>query len=121
MKKLELAGQTFNRLTVVSCGGPDSHGAIRWVCKCSCGNIVSIRGSDLKRHFVKSCGCLNTEVTTKRNKTHGHSHTRLYRVWQAMRDRTANPRASRYLYYGGRGYQYAKNGCTLKHSKNGHS
>ena len=39
----------------------------------------------------------------KTRATHGGSTTRLYRIWQAMHDRTGNPRASRFAYYGGRG------------------
>ena len=39
----------------------------------------------------------------KTRATHGGSHTRIYRIWQAMRDRTSNPRAFRREYYGGRG------------------
>jgi hypothetical protein len=103
MRPLNLSGKTFSRLTVVDCVGPDGFGAIRWLCKCECGAEKAIRGADLKSGAVKSCGCLNSEVVSARNSTHLRSHTRLYRIWQAMRDRTSNPRASRYSYYGGRG------------------
>ena len=68
-----------------------------------CGSEVILRGADLKRGSVKSCGCWNSEVTTKRNKTHNFSHTRFYRIWQAMKDRCLNPRNYRYKHYGARG------------------
>lgn len=103
MKPLELAGQQFFRLTVVKRARPRADGAVWWECLCSCGNKKEFRGADLKRGFIKSCGCWNREVVIKRNKTHGRSHTRLYRIWQAMRDRTGNPRNSRFKYYGERG------------------
>jgi hypothetical protein len=103
MRPLDLQGQTFGRLKVVACVGPDQGGSIRWQCVCECGREKNLRGADLKRGFIKSCGCLNSDVTASRNATHHQSHTRLYRIWQAMRDRTSNPLASRYPYYGGRG------------------
>lgn len=103
MKRLDLNGKVFGRLSVVGCDGPNREGAITWMCECECGNSVSLRGSDLKRGFVKSCGCLAKEIVARRNKKHGGSSTRVYRIWQAMLDRTGNPRASRYSYYGGRG------------------
>lgn len=103
MKRLDLNGKTFGRLAVVECAGPDAKGAVCWRVRCKCGNERSFRGSDLKRGFVKSCGCLSSDLITTRNTSHGGSATRLYRIWQAMHDRTGNPKASRYAYYGARG------------------
>lgn len=103
MRRLDLLGNKYHRLTVVSCAGSGEDGAVWWSCQCECGNTKSFRGSDLKRASIKSCGCWNSDMTTARNTSHGGSHTRLYRIWQAMRDRTGNPKASRYAYYGGRG------------------
>lgn len=103
MKRLALDGMKFGRLSVVDCEGPRSDGAIWWKCECECGSTKSFRGSDLKRNFIQSCGCWNSQVVASRSTTHGGSHTRLYRIWQAVRDRTGNPKASRYAYYGGRG------------------
>lgn len=101
--RLNLLGQTFGRLAVISCGGSDERGAVLWLCNCTCGNEKSARGSDLKRGSILSCGCWNSERTAGKNRSHGYSHTRLYRIWQAMHDRTSNPNASNYRYYGGRG------------------
>lgn len=100
---LDLHGMTFDRMIVVGRAGPDARGAIRWRCQCECGTVKDIRGADLKRGFVRSCGCWNSETTAARNATHLQSHTRLYRIWQSMRDRTGNPRNSRFKYYGARG------------------
>lgn len=109
MKRLALDGMVFGRLTVTSCEGPGLDGAIWWKCACECGITKSCRGSDLKRNFVQSCGCWNSERISTKNRTHGDSHTRLYRIWQAMRDRTGNPKASKYAYYGGRGISVCQN------------
>lgn len=102
MKPLDLHGKIFGRLRVTSRAEPMPDGAIWWVCLCECGEQKKVRGSDLKRGFIQSCGCWRREMPATRA-THGGTKTRLYRIWQAMRDRTENPRASRYEYYGGRG------------------
>lgn len=64
---IDLSGQKFGRLIVVSRGQNDKYGKTKWICKCNCGNekIVSIR--ELKTGHSKSCGCLRQETTTKRN------------------------------------------------------
>lgn len=38
-----------------------------WNCKCDCGNIRSVSGSNLKSGKSKSCGCYESEMTIKRN------------------------------------------------------
>jgi hypothetical protein len=55
-----LAGQTFNRLTVLERAPNSKDGSARWVCKCSCGNqkVVTVSGDHLVRGRVKGCGCL---------------------------------------------------------------
>lgn len=102
MRPLDLNGHVFGRLAVIGKAAPRPDKAIWWRCRCECGEFKEARGSDLKRGFITSCGCLRRELPKERI-THGGSSTRLYRIWQAMRDRTSNPSASRYEYYGGRG------------------
>ena len=38
---------------------------IYWICQCDCGNIISVKGSSLKSHNTKSCGCLQKEIVSK--------------------------------------------------------
>lgn len=102
MRPLDLRNQCFGHLKVIEKAPPSKDGAVWWVCKCHCGEFKSYRGSDLKRGAVKSCGCWRREMP-KTRATHGGSNTRLYRIWQAMRDRSGNPNNYRYKYYGGRG------------------
>lgn len=106
MRPLDLRGQSFGRLSVLDRTEPKPDGAIWWNCQCECGGHRVARGSDLKRGFVQSCGCIRRELPEMRVK-HGEARkrnpSRLYRIWQAMRDRTGNSRASKYEYYGGRG------------------
>lgn len=103
MKRLDLAGHTYHWLTVSNTSFVGSDGALWWRCKCRCGTTKDVRGADLRRGFVKSCGCWNSARTTQRNMTHGQSHTRLYRIWQAMWERTTNPNAVNFKWYGERG------------------
>ena len=59
---LDLVGKTFGRLTVLErCEnfiGSDNTQYSQWVCQCECGTIKKIRGHDLVRGSVSSCGCL---------------------------------------------------------------
>ena len=45
-----LIGQRFGLLTVI---GKDpkrgAQGAVKWICQCDCGNIVSVQGRQLKK------------------------------------------------------------------------
>ena len=101
----DLTGQRFGRLTVVSITEmrtPRSH-AVRWLCRCDCGNIKDIAGGDLRRHNTQSCGCLRLELSIKRKTTHGMKNTRLYRTWISMKNRCNNSLDKDYPNYGGRG------------------
>lgn len=102
MRQLDLTGRSFGRLRIIERMPPQPDGAVWWRCLCECGTEKTARGADLNRGFITSCGCWRKELPKTRS-THGGSSTRLYRIWQAMHDRTSNPKASRYAYYGGRG------------------
>ena len=61
-----LPGQVFGRLTVLEeSPAPTEYTAYKglWYrCRCQCGNITHVRGSELKSGNVKSCGCLRAEI-----------------------------------------------------------
>lgn len=66
----DLTGMRFGRLVVLYMDKEKSHdGIIYWVCQCDCGNIKSIRSTDLTRtnNSVKSCGCLHKEAISSNN------------------------------------------------------
>lgn len=67
----DLTGQIFGRLTVlerdVSKPMGKEHFAY-WICKCKCGNKVSIRGDHLRNNTTQSCGCLNSAGEERLNK-----------------------------------------------------
>lgn len=71
MKPVDLRGQRFGRLIVLSRTKISSKTA--WVCHCDCGTEVRIRHSCLGRS-TNSCGCLRKTVARARvRKTPGHS------------------------------------------------
>lgn len=51
----------------------------------------------------KSCGCLAKELLSQRRRKHGGFGTRLYNIWNSMRQRCNNPKHQAYTNYGGRG------------------
>lgn len=57
-KSLELTGQKFGHLTVISQKKNIKSKTTRWICKCSCGNLVIMDGGMLK-YRNKSCGCVH--------------------------------------------------------------
>lgn len=107
-KFIDLTGQRFGRLTVVSLAGRTKDGRAKWLCQCDCGNMHIARGSHLRSGNIQSCGCYRKEVLNsclqqRIDKTDGHSKIRLYVIWQGMRMRCNNPQNGHYSSYGGRG------------------
>lgn len=101
----DLTGQRFGRLTVVAVSSErEKGGNAMWICRCDCGNITHpISGNSLKKGDTKSCGCLQSEKSAERRKTHGMRNTRLYHIWVSMLQRCENSNNSAFRNYGGRG------------------
>lgn len=104
---VDLSGQRFGRLVALEKADRAKSGATMWLCKCDCGNIVSVQYSNLKRGATQSCGCLNQENRESRNYKHGGSYRgktdRLYRVWRGMIGRCEDPKNNSYKHYGAKG------------------
>lgn len=94
-KLIDLTGQTFNRLFIISRAENSRSGRAMWKCQCSCGNTTTARGESLTSGNTKSCGCLVTK--------HGMTKTSEFKVWQAIIDRCCNPNCTAFKNYGGRG------------------
>ena len=107
VKFKDLTGNDYGDLHVDSYYGKDKRGQLYYWCTCKCGSHFLIRGSNLTRkHGTRSCGCLISEITIKRNKDnikHGGTGTRLHDIWTGMCQRCYNPRTEQYPNYGGRG------------------
>lgn len=59
---IDLTGEKFGRLTVISKGDKANNGSIKWLCRCECGKEKYIRGDILRCGNTKSCGCLSSET-----------------------------------------------------------
>lgn len=99
-KRIDMAGQMFGGLHIT---GNTRRGKnkkrLEWEYICVCGRKKYAGGADLRRGFIKSCGCLKGG----HNKTHGMSGTRLYHVWFQMKSRCENLKDKDFQYYGERG------------------
>ena len=106
-KRIDMVGNTYGRVTVVSYVGVSEDRHALWKCNCECGRTFITRGKDLRQGKITSCGCARKEHCSERmksfNTTHGKRYTRLYHVWRDMRVRCTNPAHKSYKNYGGRG------------------
>lgn len=88
-EKIDLTGQTINRLVVIREAGRDKGGRVLWLCRClgkngdDCGKEVVVEGNHLRDGHTKSCGCLKRELNT----THGCYHNPWYTVYCSMMER----------------------------------
>ena len=101
-ERIDLTDQRFGSLTVVEpadnvqCGDTS---VTAWVCKCDCGAYKVVTTRHLLDGGTRSCGCMKHV----KNTIHGMRHTRLYRIWCAMKYRCNNSNSAKYNRYGGRG------------------
>jgi hypothetical protein len=71
-----LVGEKYGKLTILHEGEPllakNSYAIIRkWVCKCECGNTISVRQDSLRSGNTRSCGCLR-KIGVKKGKNNSH-------------------------------------------------
>ena len=105
MKTIDLTGQRFGRLLVMSRGANLGRRA-GWLCQCDCGSTCSVSTMALRSARTRSCGCLRQDGPRAANTRHGHAaadRTRTYRSWRSMIDRCTNQNDRGWKYWGGRG------------------
>ena len=102
-KLLDLTGQRFGRLVVIEFAGKAKNRHSKWLCRCDCGNEVTVSYEGLKKGDSQSCGCYRNERVANAARKHGQYGTRLYRVWIGMKARCSNSNRGNYENYGGRG------------------
>jgi hypothetical protein len=115
-KFIDMIGQIFDRLTVLSFSHYDKWGAACWLCRCICGTEVVVAGYNLRSGNTRSCGCLKVELAIELSTTHGLSSHPLYNVWGNMNYRCNNPDNEDYHNYGGRAVPIAV--CDRWHQDN---
>lgn len=99
MKRDDLTGSRFGRLTVERLSHKDKYGTLMWECLCDCGNVVTTQSGSLRTGKTQSCGCLQRERST----THGMTKTRTFKSWESMKGRCLNPNDASYARYGAKG------------------
>lgn len=108
----DLVGKKYYMLTVIRENGRSKDRHILWLCKCDCGNDVSVPSNMLVSGHTKSCGCLQKKSVSKSKTIHGgcrnHNTERLYNVWKSIKKRCDNPNSKGFQYYGGRGIKMCK-------------
>ena len=121
---VDISGQEFGRLFTVGYAGTMRSKSGRslgpsYVCICSCGKQLIVRGASLLNGNSKSCGCMRTETLKRMGKesiqkilanpkwrghhVHDGRRTELYSHWCAMKARCNNKNSANWHSYGGRG------------------
>ena len=72
-------------------------------CRCKCGTIKNVIIKNLKSGISTSCGCIRSKNLIERNTKHNKRNTKIWRIWQAMKNRCGNKNFTQYNRYGGRG------------------
>lgn len=71
MKKMNLLGETYNKLTVIeelpNEVMPSGFIKVMWLCQCVCGNTKKVSSNGLRQGKTKSCGCSSKRLPTKYN------------------------------------------------------
>lgn len=100
MQAKDITGKIFGRLTVLYKLNNYSKKRVWWLCVCDCGKLVEICGTTLRNGHTKSCGCLNHVPS---NIKHGKHNTRIYHIYNSIKQRCYNKNTSQYNDWGGRG------------------
>ena len=97
---IDLKGKRFGKLTVIEKHSQDKWGGWNWLCRCDCGNETVVSGGHLRVMKTKSCGCSRKE---SKNFSHKMTGSRIYSIWQAMKNRCYYEKSKAFKHYGGRG------------------
>lgn len=107
-----MIGRTYGRLQIVrpadSRRRADGKMKRHYLCRCQCGNEISVAADNLRSGNTKSCGCLRKEKMRENRcdgsrLVHGMTGTAEYRIWAHLKARCTNPEDASYPNYGGRG------------------
>ena len=109
----DIKGKKFGYLTAIEPTAKRNRGNVVWRCQCDCGNIFETTAAALLRGTTISCGHYRRNKASetaknKKRKTHGLSNTKIYFVWQEIKQRCNNQKRPGYKNYGGRGISICK-------------
>ena len=108
--KIDLTGAQFGRLVVLTEAPakrkPSGARVRRWLCRCSCGTELEVRGESLMSGNTSSCGCLKAEIARRPNLAstrHGMVGTPTYSSWASMLSRCRHAHKPENRWHGGSG------------------
>lgn len=107
MRCEDLKNQRFGNLVVIE-RVENLNKKTRWKCICDCGNYKNVLSNHLKSGAITNCGCIKSKQISKANTKHGLSNSRIYRIYNHMKDRCYRKNDKRYKDYGGRGIKICK-------------
>lgn len=107
-RRIDIAGQRFDRLTVIGFSHVDVARRAMWLCRCDCGSERLAAAALLRNGHTKSCGCMLRERLAQGSLRHGQSDTPAWAAWARMKSRCEQPTAQRFANYGGRGIGYCE-------------
>jgi hypothetical protein len=108
MNDSDVVGKTFGRWFVICRNGNAKNKSKQYLCRCKCGVEKNVIGVHLLKGNSTSCGCYSAEQSKKRNTKHGQSKTRLFNIWQGMKNRCYLKSDKHYQWYGARGIRVCK-------------
>lgn len=104
-KFIDATGRRYGMLSVIRIHR-EPH-AIRWLCRCDCGNLCYRSVTTLRSSILPSCGCMQGKNHPTRqpryNVRHGMSRSRLYTTYRNMLSRCHSETHKAYQGYGARG------------------
>jgi hypothetical protein len=114
---VDIRGQTFGRLRVLSRVASSHVGRARWCCQCACGKRCTVEGKKLRSGHTRSCGCYaqdfhkSAEFAAKFI-VHGEARTGRpsveYKTWTSCSIAVRIRRSPAYSDYGGRGIRVCR-------------
>lgn len=104
----DITGVRYGRLVAMYDTGKSLYGSRLWLCQCDCGKTKEYSVSRLSKGDVVSCGCRLAEIVPPPAITHGLSKTRLYHIWEGIKQRCTNKNEKHWDRYGGRGITLCK-------------
>lgn len=100
--RIDMTGKIYGELYVMSFSHLDTKKNAHWLVRCSCGNVKTANGYDIRAGKTISCGHIKSSRGAANQYKHGHAgrgaHTKTYTAWRNMLDRCKNDKN-----YAGRG------------------
>lgn len=78
-------------------------GHIKWLCKCSCGDVSEYIATRVRNNRVNQCKQCAIKSSAEKIKTHGMRNSKEYSTWSAMKARCIHVESKDFYRYGGKG------------------